>query len=348
MGRSYRPDRPTEKGFRPPVSNPGRAGGSVTRVPRPAGSPAVEVESLTIRYGDLTAVEQLSFCAHRGRVTALLGPNGAGKTSTVETLEGYRPSFEGRVRVLGLDPVRKHGALTRRIGVMPQEGGVYTGIRPSEALRLFADYFPDPLDPGVMLDRVGLAGRAGTAWRHLSGGERQRLSLALALVGRPEVVFLDEPTAGIDVAGRQVIRRIVDELREDGVAVLLATHDLAEAEKVADEVLIIDRGRLLAAGSPRELRERSGPGELRFTVPMGLDRAALGDHLGAPVEEMGPGEYRIASTGSPELVARLTGWLAERGLSLTELRSGAARLEDVFLGLTGSSGDALEDAEEAG
>lgn len=308
-------------------------------MPVTSGSSAVEVEDLTIRYGDFTAVDALTFSAEPGRVTALLGPNGAGKTSTVETLEGYRPRFEGTVRVLGLDPVRDHLELVRRVGVMPQENGVYTGIRPLEVLRLFATYYADPLDPDSLLDRVGLSARAGTVWRHLSGGERQRLSLALALVGRPEVAFLDEPTAGIDVDGRQVTRRIIDELREGGVAVLLATHDLDEAEKVADDVLIIDKGRLLAAGSPREVREAAGPGVIRFTVPGGLDLADLGHHLGVPVEEPAPGEFRIEAPGSPELVARLTTWLVDRGLPLTELSSGAPGLEEVFIRLTGSAVD---------
>ena len=295
---------------------------------------AIEVDRLTVRYGDRTAVDGLSFTAARGAVTALLGPNGAGKTTTVETLEGYRRPSTGTVRVLGLDPVAEHRALVPRIGVMLQAGGVYTGIRPLEALRLFASYYDDPVDPHELLDLVGLTDHARSTWRSLSGGEQQRLSLALALVGRPEVAFLDEPTAGVDPAGRQVIRRIVADLRDRGVAVLLTTHDLDEAERLADRVVIIDRGLALADGSPSELM-RSGDGDdVRFGAPAGLDTAALSNRLGATVTELAPGEYRIDAPGTPATIAALTGWLAEHDLPLADLRAGRQRLEDVFLRLT--------------
>lgn len=301
------------------------------------GAPAIEVDDLTIRYGDHVAVSGLSFRADRGRITALLGPNGAGKTSTVETLEGYRSPSSGQVRVLGLDPVRDHAALVPRLGVMLQSGGVYTGIRPLEMLRLVASYYADPADPVELLDLVGLSDRRGSTWRSLSGGEQQRLSLALALIGRPEVAFLDEPTAGIDPSGRQLIRRIVSDLRGEGVAVLLTTHDLDEAEKLADQVVIIDHGRLLADATPAELMRSSDTEEVRFAAPTGLDTAALADRLQAAVEEVSPGEYRVAATGSPMLVAALTQWLAEQDLPLGDLRVGRQTLEDVFLRLTASA-----------
>lgn len=301
----------------------------------PGPSAAVEVEGLTIRYGELLAVDRLSFTAEPGRITALLGPNGAGKTSTVETLEGYDRGAQGTVRVLGLDPDRDHAQLIPRIGVMLQEGGVYTGIRPAEVLGLFASYYPRPRDPDELLELVGLGTKRGTAWRRLSGGERQRLSLALALVGNPEVAFLDEPTAGVDVAGRQVIRQIVRDLRDDGVCVMLATHDLDEAEKLADRVLIIDHGRLVAEGTPAELTSSAARSKLAFGAEPGLDVAALGSHLDATVTEVRPGEYQVAHEATPDTVARLTAWLAEHDLPLADLRAGRERLEDVFLRLTG-------------
>ena len=211
--------------------------------------PAVSVAGLVVRFGATTAVDGVSFEAAAGQVTALLGPNGAGKTTTVETAEGYRRPDGGTVRVLGLDPVSDHSALVPRIGVMPQDGGVYPGIRVLEALRLFASYYDHPLDPAALLSRVGLDDRAGATTRSLSGGERQRLSLALALVGRPEVAFLDEPTSGVDVGGRQVLRQVIRDLREEGVAVVLTTHELAEAEHLADHVVIVDRGRVVATGA---------------------------------------------------------------------------------------------------
>jgi len=303
-------------------------------------SPAVEVSGLTIRYGDHLAVDGLSFLAAPGQITALLGPNGAGKTSTVETLEGYRRATAGTVRVLGLDPWTEHAALVGRIGVMLQSGGVYTGIRPPEVLRLFASYYDDPADPDEMLERVGLGDHRRSTWRSMSGGEQQRLSLALALIGRPQVAFLDEPTAGIDPAGRQLIRRIVAGLREEGVAVLLTTHDLDEAEKLADRVVIIDHGRLLADATPTELMASGQGDELHFGAPGGLDVAALGTRLGVTVTEESPGEYRVAGAPTPTTVAALTAWLAEHDHPLADLRAGRQSLEDVFLRLTRSAAEA--------
>ncbi|MHB8670402.1 MAG: ABC transporter ATP-binding protein [Acidimicrobiales bacterium] len=303
---------------------------------------AIEVADLHLRFGATRAVDGLSFEAEEGEVVALLGANGAGKTSTVETLEGYRTPTAGQVRVLGLDPVADHARLTHQIGVMLQSGGIYPGIRPIEAVRLFAALHGvrDRRRPEDLLARVGLSERARLTWRRLSGGEQQRLSLALALVGRPRVAFLDEPTAGVDVGGRQVIRRVVSELRDEGTCVLLTTHELEEAERLADRVLIIDRGRLVASGTPQELRA-GGAEEIRFGAPRGLDVVGLGEHLGAPVSEESPGEYRVQAPPSPAMVAALTEWLARSDLALADLRAGRHTLEDVFLRLTGS-GDPVQ------
>jgi len=296
---------------------------------------AVVVSELVVRYpGGRTGVDGLSFEADRGEVVALLGPNGAGKTTTIETLEGYRVPTSGSVRVLELDPRRQHDALVRRIGVMLQGGGVYPGIRPLEALRLFAAYYDEPADPGELLARVGLGAVGTTPWRRLSGGEQQRLSLALALLGRPGVVFLDEPTAGVDVEGRGLVRQLVRDLRESGVCVLLATHELAEAERMADRVIILGRGRVLAEGTPAALAAGAAPSGVSFRGPAGLDRVALGHRLGHDVVELEPGDYRMLGPSSPALVATLTAWLAEHDLALSELRAGQASLEEVFLALT--------------
>jgi ABC-2 type transport system ATP-binding protein len=297
--------------------------------------PAVAIEGLVVRYGAFTAVDGVTFSADVGEVTALLGPNGAGKTTTVETAEGYLRPQAGSVRVLDLDPLADHGELMPRIGVMPQEGGVYPGIRVAEALRLFAAYYDDPLDPNALLTRVGLDNRASAATRSLSGGERQRLSLALALIGRPEVVFLDEPTAGVDVGGRQVVRQVIRDLRDDGVAVLLTTHELTEAEHLADRVVIVDRGHVVGTGTMTELLR--GGDEIRFGAPPGLDIVALGQRLGAGVVEVSHGEYVVAGSPSPTTVASLTAWLAEHDLPLADLRAGRQTLEDVFLRLTARS-----------
>jgi len=295
---------------------------------------AVELIDLVVRYGSVSAVRGLSFSAGAGEVTAVLGPNGAGKTSTIETLEGYRVATSGSVRVLGCDPVRDAVKLRPQIGVMLQAGGVYPTMGPGEAVRLFAAYYDDSLDPASLLERVGLTEVAKTPWRRLSGGEQRRLSLALALVGRPRVAFLDEPTAGVDPAGRLVIRDVIRELRDQGVAVLLTTHELEEASRLADRVIIIDHGLAVAEGTPAELMASGGGSDIRFGGPPGIDTAGLSERLGAPVAEAHPGEYRVDAPSTPERVASLTAWLAEHDLPLSDLRAGRQSLEDVFLRLT--------------
>jgi ABC-2 type transport system ATP-binding protein len=307
---------------------------------------AIEVSSLTVRYGDVVAVDDLSFTAEAGRVTCVLGPNGAGKTSTIECLEGLRRPTSGRLSVLGLDPRADQRQLTERIGVMLQEGGVQPGIRPLEALRHATALYPSAADPATLLDALGLAGLERRAWRQLSGGEQRRLALALALVGRPQVAFLDEPTAGVDVAGRQTIRSVVRDLRDEGVTVLLTTHDLDEAERVADDVVIVDRGRLVESGTLSSLL--GGPGEgdrVRFSAPPGLDVAALAAHVGAAVAESAPGNYEVAAAPTPAMVAAITAWLAERDLPLADLHAGRQRLEDVFLRLTSETTVASETSD---
>ena len=323
-------------------------------VPRQAdtGAPVLECDAVVIRYGTTTAVDRLSFAAHRGEVLALLGPNGAGKTSTVEALEGYRPVTSGTVRVLGLDPGRDHAALVPRIGVMLQKGGVYPTLGPAQVLHLFAAYYDDPEDPDALLDQVGLGHVRRTPWRRLSGGEQQRLSLALALIGRPEVLFLDEPTAGVDPEGRIVVRDLVAAQRDKGLCVLLTTHELGEAERLADRVVIVDKGRLLAEGSPAELASGTSDGSLRFSTDPGIDTGALAAAVGpgASVTEERPGAYRLrlpAGTDTPPVVAALAGWLAEHDLSLGDLRTGQS-LEEAYLAITGSRAVPEEFAEAAG
>jgi ABC-2 type transport system ATP-binding protein len=294
---------------------------------------AIEVRGLVKRYGDVVAVDGLDLDVRRGETLALLGPNGAGKTTTVECCEGYRRPDAGTVRVLGHDPVREPRALRHRVGLMLQEGGVYPMAHPDEVLDLFSRFYADPLEPHELLERVGLADATRTRFRDLSGGQKQRLSLALALVGRPEVVFLDEPTAGLDPAARRTTWQHLRDLREAGVTVVLTTHLLDEAEELADRVAIVDRGRLVALGTPGELTHGAHP-ELIFTADAVIDTTALAGVLGAEVVEQRSGRYVVHTEATPTLIAELAAWLAARDVTVGEIQARKRSLEDVFLRIT--------------
>jgi ABC-2 type transport system ATP-binding protein len=299
---------------------------------------AIEVVALEKRYGTTSAVDGVTLSIAAGEVFGLLGPNGAGKTTTVEILEGYRKADAGDIRVLGVDPWRDGDRLRPHIGVMLQEGGLYPGIRPLEALQLFASYYDDPDDPQRLLELVGLGDSRQTLVRRMSGGQQQRLSLALALVGRPSLVFLDEPTAGMDPHARATTWAMIRELRDRGTTVVLTTHAMDEAEHLCDRVGIIDHGRLVALDTPGDLTARAASNETTFTAVPGLDLAGLALALGlgpAAVREVRPGEYLVDAVATPVLVAALTAWLCERDVLVSELRAGRRSLEDVFLRLTG-------------
>jgi ABC-2 type transport system ATP-binding protein len=299
--------------------------------------PAVEVRDLEKRYGATTAVAGLTLSAAAGEVLAVLGPNGAGKTTTVEICEGYRRPDAGTVRVLGLDPVADARALRPRVGVMLQGGGGYPGAKAGEMLRLLAAYAADPMDPDMLLDLLGLRAAAGTAYKRLSGGQKQRLSLAMAVVARPEVVFLDEPTAGLDPQARHATWDVVRQLRADGVTVVLTTHYMEEAERLADRVVVVDGGRAVAAGTPAELTRDGADGQLRFAAGPGLDVVALAAALpaGVTVAEPRRGEYVVTGAVDPHLLAAVTAWCAAHGVMAEDLRVQRRSLEDVFLDLTG-------------
>jgi ABC-2 type transport system ATP-binding protein len=299
---------------------------------------AIEVAALEKRYGPTPAVDGITLSIAVGEVFGLLGPNGAGKTTTVEILEGYRRADAGEVRVLGVDPWRDGASLRPRIGVMLQEGGLYPGIRPLEALQLFASYYDDPDDPERLLHLVGLDDSRPTLVRRMSGGQQQRLSLALALIGKPSLVFLDEPTAGMDPHARATTWAMIRELRDRDVTVVLTTHAMDEAEHLCDRVGIIDHGRLVACDTPTELTTLAAADETTFATAPGLPVDDLARHLGIAhdaVRELRPGDYLIDTAATPALVAALTAWLCEQGALVSELRAGRRSLEDVFLRLTG-------------
>jgi ABC-2 type transport system ATP-binding protein len=297
-------------------------------------TPAVVVDSLALSYGPTRALDGVSFTVHAGGITAVLGPNGAGKTSTVEVCEGYRRPDSGSARVWGLDPVRDAAALRPRVGVMLQSGGIYASSRALPVLRHLASFYARPLDVDDLAERLGLHGVRAT-YRRMSGGEKQRLALACALVGRPDLVFLDEPSAGMDPQARITSWELVEQLRADGVTIVLTTHLLDEAERLADQIVVIDRGRVVADGSPAQL---TGDAEvLTFTATPALDVATLAAELpeGSLVTESPAGSYRVEAPLGPEMLAAVSAWCAENGTSPRSLSSGRRSLEDVFLELTG-------------
>ena len=320
--------------------------------------PAIEVDGLRKHYDGRPVLRGVSFRVGRGEIFALLGPNGAGKTTTVETIEGYRRPDAGVVRVLGVDPARAGRNHRARVGLMLQGGG---GIDPRmtarEVVALHSRFHAAPRATDALLAEVGLEpGVARTRYRRLSGGERQRLGLAVALVGRPDLVILDEPTAGMDVEARAATRGLLGRLRDDGVTILLTSHDLTDVERLADRIAIVDRGRIVALGRPQELATAASPTlHFRLATPLAEpDRRALEARLGEAAsgvtldEDGGTGRFRLAGASrGPELIAILATWCATQGAMIVELRSGGGSLEERYLELIGSQ-DPDDDPPEAG
>jgi ABC-2 type transport system ATP-binding protein len=301
---------------------------------------AVVVEGLVRSYGARRAVDGLDLTAAAGAVTAVLGPNGAGKTTTIECCEGLRRPDAGTVRVLGCDPLTADAAHRARVGVMLQDGGLPGGSRALDMVRHVARLHAHPLDVNELAERLGLHAVARTPLRRLSGGQRQRVALACALVGRPLVVFLDEPTAGLDPQARLAVWQLVEEVRDAGTAVVLTTHLMDEAERLADRVFVVDAGRVVAAGSPAELTGARGAAEqVRFGARPRLDLTALRSALPADVRvsEQSPGDYLVSGPVDPRVLSTVTAWCAAQGVMPEGLTVGRRSLEDVFLDLTGRS-----------
>ena len=303
--------------------------------------PVIAVEGLTKRYGARTVLDRVSLEVRAGEVVAMLGPNGVGKTTTVEIIEGYRSADGGSVRVLDADPARGGRDHRARVGLMLQEGGIDLRARPAESLRQYAAFHADPLDPDGLLDELGLRSVATTPYRRLSGGERQRLGFALALVGRPEVLVLDEPTAGMDPEARVAVRARIATERGSGTAILVTSHELADVERVADRIAILVAGRIVASGTPAELAARLRP-RLRFRLGAALDPEALGSlstALGSEISVLDGSRYEVAGTEpSPRLVAALAAWCETAGRLIVESHAIGGTLEDVYLELTGAKG----------
>ncbi len=300
---------------------------------------AVAVSGLVMRYGEKVAVDGLDLEVERHTITAVLGPNGAGKTTTLETCEGYRRPQQGTVRVLGLDPHRQRRDLLPRIGVMLQDGGAWSGVRATEMLRHIARLHAEPLDVPMLSERLGLGDCGRTPYRRLSGGQQQRLKLALAVVGRPELVFVDEPTAGMDPAARRTTWELLEEMRADGVTVVLTTHHMDEAERLADQIHIIDHGRRIASGSPVELT-RGGTSTIRLVVTKPFPEGApesLQVALGRRLDVRTISEVSLLITGPADstTLATVSAWCETHRVLPESLNLGQRNLEDVFLEITG-------------
>jgi len=325
---------------------PGSAATGGAQAPVRSDDAAVRVEGLVKQYGPRVVLDGVSLSVGHGELVALLGPNGAGKTTTVEIVEGYRRADHGLVRVLGQDPAIGGPQLRARVGLMLQNGGIDPRAEPRETLLQYGRFHRDPRDADELLDTVGLRAVARTRYRRLSGGERQRLGLALALVGRPEVLVLDEPTAGMDPEARAATRSIVADLRTAGAAILLTSHDLGDVERLADRVVILVDGRIVTSGSPTELVARSRQ-RLRFTLDRPLDEVAFtrlreamsaGDADAVVVDESTAGRYRIEGVvPDAALIASLATWCAGAGRLIVELRASGGTLEDAYLELVGAA-----------
>jgi ABC-2 type transport system ATP-binding protein len=305
-------------------------------------APTIVVEGLAKRYGERAVVDDVSLTVAPGEIVAVLGPNGAGKTTTVEVIEGYRRADAGTVRVLGEDPARGGRSLRARVGVMLQAGGIDLRARPRETIEQYARFHADPRDPAELVDLLGLGSVAATPFRRLSGGERQRLGLALALVGRPEVLILDEPTAGMDPEARAVVRGVITEQRAAGVAILLTSHDLVDVERLADRIVVLVGGRVAAAGTPAELAAGLRP-RLRFRLERALtaeDLDGLSAAIGAAVRPSGDGASLevIDQAPSPESVAALADACRAAGMLIIESRTVGGSLEDAYLELVAGVG----------
>jgi len=294
----------------------------------------IEVEGLRKAYGRTVAVDDISFTVNRGEIFGILGPNGAGKTTTVETVAGLRSPDAGRLRVLGLDPHHQGPELRQQLGLQLQQAALPERIKVWEALELFSSFYRHPRDWRQLLEQWGLGEKRNAAFAGLSGGQRQRLFIALALVGDPELVILDELTAGLDPQARRATWELVAAIRDAGTTVVLVTHFMDEAERLCDRLAIIDEGRIVAQGAPAELiRPLSTESQVRFTVAAGFDGAWLEGVAG--VSRVVKEGHQVVVHGTGPLMARVATALADRDLAAADLRSEQATLEDVFLALTG-------------
>jgi len=301
-------------------------------------APIIQVVNLTKHYGPVQALRGVSFEVEEGEVFGLLGPNGAGKTSTVEILEGLRPADGGIVSVCGLDPQSSGSDFKQEIGAVLQATALPDKLRVGEAISMFASFYKRRRDPAALLKRFGLEEKRNTFYSQLSGGQKQRLALAMSLVNEPRVLFLDEPTAGLDPQVRREIYTIIEELKKERKTILLTTHYIEEAEKLCDRVAIVDQGRVVTQGTPRELKQRSaGTTRIELRLARPEPDAALKQLEGVADCHASDGAYIMHSTRVPATIVSLVKYLEAQGNELASLDIAAPSLEDVFLELTGRS-----------
>jgi ABC-2 type transport system ATP-binding protein len=307
------------------------------------GESVVSIQGLRKRYGDHEAVRGIDLEIHRGEIFAFLGPNGAGKTTTVEILEGFRQASEGTVEVLGRNPWRAPASWRARIGIVLQESAAEPGLSVRECLDLYGGYYPNPRGVDETLDLVGLADQAEQRAGALSGGQRRRLDVALALIGDPELIFLDEPTTGFDPAARRASWEVIAGLRDLGKTVFLTTHYMEEAERLADRIAVIADGEIVAEGTPQTLGGRQqGAAQIVFSLPEGASAVELPDLLAARVKEHPGNRLLLESTRVAADLHALAGWALERQLDLDDLEVSRPTLEDVYLQLTTEADDYAE------
>ncbi len=300
-----------------------------------ADTPVVQVEHLRKVYGSTVAVADVSLSVRRGEIVGILGPNGAGKTTTVECLAGLRVPDAGTVRVLGLDPQRDGPALREELGMQLQESQLPARIRVQEAMELYASFYDDPEDPDLLLTELGLAGHRRAQFQQLSGGQKQRLSVALALVGRPQVAVLDELTTGLDPQARRDTWGLIERIRDRGVTILLVTHLMEEAERLCDRIVLIDHGRVVATGTPAQIAARAGAGQvLRFRVPAAPPAGLLDAIPGVQTARVLPPDGDVEVVGTGDFVQDVLVALAGAGLRATGVRLEQTSLEDAFVSLT--------------
>jgi ABC-2 type transport system ATP-binding protein len=301
---------------------------------------AVAVQHLVKRYGRLVAVNDVSLSIHEGEIFGIIGPNGAGKTTTVECISGLRGPDSGSISIYGLSPQKDRNAIREFVGVQLQESALPPRLRVGEAVRLFASFYPNPLDPDQLLESLGIKQMANSSFKNLSGGQKQRLSIALALVGNPRLAILDELTTGLDPEARREIWGLIERMRDRGVTVILVTHFMDEAERLCDRLALINHGTVVALDTPEAIAASAGGSRVRFVPSQPVDEQTLRAISG--VKEIERKERYVTVTGTGDLAGSLINALAAIGVRVSDVEARTGNLEDAFIKLTKDDASTVE------